>query len=107
MDRYWLLTNTCYGTRLPGDQRGFVGRVWDHRPEDPVDKPRVPHDLPGTPCDEDIPGLEQRSRALMKGPPINLTTTHADALFGQFQETAGFRGWELRAVAILCNHFHI
>ena len=27
MERYWLLTNTCYGNWLPGDARGFVGRV--------------------------------------------------------------------------------
>lgn len=27
MDRYWLLTWTTYGTCLPGDPRGFVGRV--------------------------------------------------------------------------------
>ena len=59
MDRHWLLTNTCYGNRLPGDARGFVGRVWDHRPDDPEDKTRVAHNLPGTPCDEDVPGLEQ------------------------------------------------
>ena len=26
MDRYWLLSNTCYGTWLPGKERGFVGR---------------------------------------------------------------------------------
>src|SRR5947209_816005 len=28
MDRYWFLTWTTYGTWLPGDARGFVGRVW-------------------------------------------------------------------------------
>ena len=27
MDRYWLLTWHTYGTWLPGDRRGFVGRV--------------------------------------------------------------------------------
>ena len=107
MDRYWLLTNTCYGTWLPGARRGFVGRVWEHRPEDPEDKPRAAHDLPGTPYDEDMPGLQERSRALMKGPPINLTTAQAEVLLAQLQETARIRGWELRAVAILFNHFHI
>ena len=33
--RYWLLTSTTYGTWLPGDERGFVGRVWDTRPVQP------------------------------------------------------------------------
>jgi REP element-mobilizing transposase RayT len=32
---------------------------------------------------------------------------HAEALLTQFQETARIRGWELRAVAIMFNHFHI
>lgn len=107
MDRYWLLTNTCYGTWLPGDERGFVGRVWEHRPDDPEEKPRVMHNISGTPCDEEIFGLAERSRELMKGPPINLTTEQAEALLAQFQETVRFRGWELRAVAIMANHFHI
>lgn len=107
MDRYWLLTNTCYGQWLPGDQRGFVGRVWKHRQDDPIAQRRVEHDVPGEPYDEDMPGLEQVSRALMTGPPIALTTAQAAVLLEQFQETARFRNWELRAVAIMFNHFHI
>jgi REP element-mobilizing transposase RayT len=107
MNRYWLLTNTCYGTWLPGDARGFVARVWEHRPGDPDIQPRVTHDIPGTAYDEGMPGLEHASGALMKGPPINLTMAHAEALLGQFRETTAHRRWELRAVAIMFNHFHI
>jgi REP element-mobilizing transposase RayT len=107
MDRYWLLTNTCYGNWLPGDRRGFVGRVWEHRPSDPKAALRVLHDLPGTPYDEDFPGLERESRERMKGPPIQLTVPQAEVALAQFRETASFRGWEIRAVAILVNHFHI
>ena len=107
IDRYWLLTNTCYGNWLPGDVRGFVGRVWEHRAGDPQEESRVVHDLPGTEYDEEMPGLQYASRALMKGPPIHLTTEHAKTLLSQFRETATHRGWELRAVAIMFNHFHI
>jgi REP element-mobilizing transposase RayT len=107
MNRSWLLTNTCYGTWLPGTRRGFVGRVWEHRAEDPDEKPRVVHDLPGTQYDEDIPGLERASSALLKGPPIHLAAAQAEVLLAQFQETAAVRGWEFRAVAIMFNHFHI
>ncbi len=107
MDRHWLLSNTCYGNWLPGAARGFVGRVWEHRPFDPEEVPRVAHDLPGTLYDEDIPGLEQASRALMKAPPIHLETPHAEAALAQFRETAGYRDWAIRAVAIMFNHFHI
>jgi hypothetical protein len=42
VDRYWLLTNTSYGNWLPGDRRGFVGRVWEHRPSEPDEAPASP-----------------------------------------------------------------
>jgi REP element-mobilizing transposase RayT len=107
MDRYWLLTNTCYGTWLPGNARGFVGRVWEHRAFDPEEKSRVTHDVAGTAYDEDMSGLERESRAHMKGEPIHLSTPQAEATLVQFQETSRFRGWELRAIAIMYNHFHL
>jgi REP element-mobilizing transposase RayT len=107
MDRYWLLSNTCYATWLPGAARGFVGRVWEHRPFDPEEDPRVAHELLGTPYDEDMPGLERAAGELIKGPPIHLETAHAEIALAQFRETAGFRGWEIRAVAVMFNHFHI
>lgn len=107
MDRYWLLSNTCYGTWLPGDRRGFVGRVWEHRLDDPSDQPRVAHDLPGAPYDEDAPGLVIASRLLLKRPPVHLTVAHAKVFLAQVRETAGYRRWELRAVAVVFNHFHI
>lgn len=107
MDRYWFLSNTCYGNWLPGDVRGFVGRVWEHRPDDPLEKPRHAHALPGTEYDEDMPGLHWAARMLLKGSPIHLNVAHAEVLLGQFQETATHRKWELRAVAIMFNHFHI
>jgi REP element-mobilizing transposase RayT len=107
MDRYWLLTNTCYGQWLPGDERGFLGRVWEHRRGDPEKKRRVPHAIPGTDYDENIPKLSHASAELMSGPPIALTLEHAEVLLAQFQETARLRHWELRAVAIMFNHFHL
>jgi len=107
MERHWLLSNTCYGTWLPGSARGFIGRVWEHRPLDLEEAPRVAHDLPDTPYDEKIPGFEQAARERMKGPPVHLEASHAEILLTQFRETAGHRGWEIRAVAITFNHFHI
>jgi REP element-mobilizing transposase RayT len=107
MDRYWLLSNTCYGTWLPGKARGFIGHVWEHRDADPESDIRVMHNMPGTPCDEDMPGLEQAAQRLMKGPPIHLDVARAEATLAQFLETATHRGWEIEAVAIMYNHFHI
>ncbi len=107
MDRYWLLTNTCYGTWLPGKESGFVGHVWEHRDNDPKADIRVVHNVPGTPCDEDIRGLEEAAQTVMKGPPIHLDVAGAEAALAQFRETAQHRGWEIEAVAIMYNHFHI
>ena len=46
----WLLTSTTYGTWLPGDARGFVGRVWAERTDDPdAHATRLTHDTVGTP----------------------------------------------------------
>ena len=100
MDRFWLLTSTTYGTWLPGDRRGFVGRVRDAMGA------TVIHNLPGTPCDEDFPGRVQAARDVMKGPPIYLRLEHAAVLLAQFQETARYRSWQLLAVAIMANHVH-
>jgi REP element-mobilizing transposase RayT len=107
MDRYWLLTNTCYGNWLPGDRRGFVGRVWEHRPDDPEENLRVIHAVPGIPYDEDIGGSEEAAHARLRAPPIHLEVSHAEEFLRQIRETAKFRGWELRAVAVMFNHFHI
>src|SRR5215213_7415624 len=107
MDRFWLLSNTCYGNWLPGSGRGFVSHVLDRRRDDAADDRRIIHDLPGTPYDDDIPALEAAARAQMHGPPVLLNTPHAEALLTQFQETARHRGWAMPAVAIMVNHFHI
>ncbi len=101
--RYWLLTNTTYGTWLPGDERGSVTSVR----EDQSDPIRLEHDLPGEPWEDAISGLQRSARELMQGPPIFLDLKKADALLAQFQETAACRGWQLKAVAVMKNHFHL
>ena len=63
--------------------------------------------MPGTPCDEKMPGLEEAAQMLMKGPPIHLAKAQAEAALAQFRETAKYRGWTIEAVAIMHNHFHI
>lgn len=104
----WLITSTTYGTWLPGDARGFVGRVWDARPDDPATESlRVKHNVIDTPYDRDIPGLHEKSRALMKGNPVFLSVEQADVVLTQFQETAAHRGWKLHAGSAMANHFHL
>jgi REP element-mobilizing transposase RayT len=101
MDRYWLITWTCYGTWLPGAQQGFVSRVRDE------DGNLVIHNIPGTPFDADMPALEAHARAQMKGPPVSLDQAAAEAMIAQYQETCRIRGWELEAASVMHNHTHL
>ena len=101
MDRYWLLTSTTYGTWLPGDRRGFVSNVGDKAGRS------VRHNVPGTPVDASMEGLEGYARKNLKGKPIYLQKEQAEIILAQFQETAEYRKWQLLAVAIMPNHFHI
>jgi REP element-mobilizing transposase RayT len=105
--RVWLLTNTTYGSWLPGDRRGSVTSVRDLRPGDDPSTVRIEHDIPGEPCEDPMLGLENSAREQMKGPPIYLDAEKAAVVLAQFQETAAHRGWTLRAVAIMYNHFHL
>src|SRR5437868_115169 len=98
--RCWLITSTTYGTWLPGDRRGFVSTITD------ADGARVIHNLPSTPYDTDMPGLENSARARLKCPAIRLHVEHAEVLLAQFRETIAYRNWRLLAVAIMSNHFH-
>jgi REP element-mobilizing transposase RayT len=104
----WLITSTTYGTWLPGDARGFVGRVWESRPSDPTkDALCTEHDAIDTPYDRAIPGLEVASRDRMKGDAVLLTAAQAEVVVAQFQQTAEFRSWQLHAAAVMANHFHL
>jgi REP element-mobilizing transposase RayT len=105
--RNWLLSNTTYGTWLPGDPRGSVTSVRDRRSGDEPSPFRFEHDTPGEPWEDEIPGLRHSALEQMTGPPIYLDLEKAEILLAQFQETAGYRNWTLRAVALMANHFHL
>jgi REP element-mobilizing transposase RayT len=105
--RVWLLTNTTYGTWLPGDRRGSVTSVRDRRISDGASETRVEHDRPGEPWEPYLPALNRSAKALLKGPPIYMQLAQAELLLQQFQETARYRGWETLAVSIMANHFHL
>lgn len=104
--QWWLLTSTTYGTWLPGDERGFVGRVLEQRQGDKQTHPQE-HDQPGTPYDQHIPKLKAASAHLMKAEPVWLTPDQAQVVLAQFQETAAYRGWSLAAASVMANHFHL
>jgi REP element-mobilizing transposase RayT len=104
----WLITSATYGTWLPGDSRGFVGRVWENRSSDPTtDALRTEHDTIDTPYDRAMPGLETASRNQMKGDAVLLTVEQAEVVVEQFRQTADFREWQLHTAAVMANHFHL
>ena len=83
--RFWLLTSTFYGNWLPGDSRGFVGRVWENRPEDRQHGVRKEHDRPEEILDTDIAPLERASRERLQQPPIRIQMAQAECLLQQFR----------------------
>ena len=105
--RAWLLTNTTYGSHLPGDRRGSITSVRDLRPNDPPTTVRIEHNIPGETCEDEIPGLRAAASEQMIGPAIYFDLEKASIVLAQFRETAMHRGWVLRAVAIMPDHFHI
>lgn len=105
--RFWLLTNTTYGTWLPGDKRGSVTAVRERRKGEAIGPHRQRHNKLGEAWEPSIPGLARSARSRMKGPPILLTVSQASVLLRQFQETAHFRNWPIQALAIMANHFHL
>jgi hypothetical protein len=78
--RAWLLSNTTYGTWLPGDVRGSVTSVRDRRAGDKPTPFRFEHDIPGEPWEDPIPGLQRSAVERLKGPPIYLDLEKAEAL---------------------------
>ena len=105
-DRTWHLTWTCYGARLPGDARGFVGRVRERR-HDEAPAARRSHNRLRTEFDRDMPGLERAAKSRMRETAARLTVPLAVELVEQFAETADHRGWRILAAAVMANHVHL
>src|SRR4051812_38607974 len=84
--RAWLLTNTTYGTWLPGDPRGCVASVRDLRPQELPSTIRFEHDIPGEPYEDEMPGLRAASAERLTDPPIFIDLAKAEDMLAQFQE---------------------
>jgi REP element-mobilizing transposase RayT len=81
--------------------------VRDLRPGDEPSAVRFEHDAPGEPWEDELPGLRRSALEQMRGPAVYLDLPRAEVLLAQFHETSTFRGWALRAVAVMVNHFHL
>jgi REP element-mobilizing transposase RayT len=104
MQRAWLLTWTTYGTWLPGDARGSVTRIREHRTDR---TPRSEYDQFETPYLAEAPGLARASRAAMKGSPTRLTQEQAVVVAEDFEATVRYRNWTMTAGSVMANHVHL
>ncbi|MBU0719528.1 MAG: transposase [Planctomycetes bacterium] len=97
----YLLTWSTYGTWLPGDERGFVGRVPD------ADGGHVIHNIPGEPYDAEEPGLRADAERKIKGSAVQLTGEQARVCVEAFGEVCGRYGLTIHAGAVMANHVHL
>lgn len=89
---YWeplayFLTWGTYGTRLPGDERGWAEHGQGWQPPSPV--------------------THFDSRARMVESPKVLTRAERDLVNRQIKETCSVRGWKLFEVDCRTNHVHV
>ncbi len=83
----YFITWTCYGTFLPGDQRGWT--KWHQGEKSPQ------------------PLLEQWCRDQMLEPVCFLDTSQRRIVNTSVQDHCNIRGWTLHAVNCRSNHCHV
>ena len=87
----YLITFTCYGTRLRGDESGSVDRK---------------HNPPGTPLIPPRPSWIRADATKMKEQPYQLTWPRRAVVLQAMQEVCAHRGWTLLAAHVRSNHVH-
>jgi REP element-mobilizing transposase RayT len=97
----WHITWTCYGTWLPGDERGHVSNII-HR--DGGWEPK--RNTPGSPAAAGDANMRERARALQKGETVWLTVAQAECAARAMVDAARRRGWRIMRAAIMSNHIH-
>jgi REP element-mobilizing transposase RayT len=88
----YLLTFSCYGTRVPGDERGWVDR--------PRGNCRGGYHDPNA-------DLARYSETVMAQEPYQLDLLRARMVLDAIQETCQFRGWDLIAAHARSTHVHV
>ena len=92
---------TCYGTWLPGDERGYVSNTLTD------DGYRRKHNEPGTPCDRDDQRTRERATQLQAHATVRLTRDQARCAAQAIVEAAIERDWLILRGAIMANHAHM
>jgi REP element-mobilizing transposase RayT len=96
------ITWTCYGTWLPGDDRGYVSNTLLPK------RGYLPkQNLPGTPVLANNPYARSRAIAAQKWPTVFLTADQAVVVAESLVAAAGKRGWRIARGAVMANHVHV
>ena len=88
----YLLTFNCYGTRIPGDERGWYDRA------------RVNH---RGGYQNPSPGLAHYARKIMPQEPYRLDVPRARIVLDAICEVCQCRGWDLVASHVRTTHVHV
>jgi REP element-mobilizing transposase RayT len=88
----YLITFTCYGTRLHGDPRGSVDRR---------------HNRPGAPPVRPNPLRERFERRRLVEAPYLLDARRRGVVLAAIRWQCGQRGWVLSAAHVRSNHAHL
>jgi len=96
------ITWTCYGTWLPGDERGHVSSTLL-----PTGGFVPKENTPGTAYAAGDPYTKQRARFLQKDPTVWLNTEQALVAAGALVQAARKRNWRILRGALMSNHVHL
>jgi REP element-mobilizing transposase RayT len=96
------ITWTCYGTWLPGDDRGHVSNALL-----PGGGFLPAENVPGMPYRKGDDFTRRRAQELQKGETVNLTAEQALVVAESVCKAAQGRGWRIVRGAIMANHAHV
>ena len=87
----YLITFTTYGTRLPGEERGWVHRLQNRYQ---------------TPYPTAEPKLMYAMEARLGECPYTLGALHRPPVLAAIKEACIYRGWQLEAAHVRSRHIH-
>jgi REP element-mobilizing transposase RayT len=88
----YLITFSCYGSHLHGDERGSVDRF---------------HNVVGALARPSEPALRRFERREMNEEPYLLDKNRREIVLHAIVDVCVFRGWELLAAHVRQNHVHV
>jgi REP element-mobilizing transposase RayT len=93
---------TCYGTWLPGDERGYVSNTLI-----PGGEFSMKENTPGTEYRKDDPFTRRAARRQQVQPTVMLTPEQASTTGEALLAATSQRSWRLVRTAIMANHLHV